>query len=704
MRDAEKTHDQLLNELKLLRQQLQVHQQQTKKSRLFKVMLDASSEAMALSDTQGQIIYANGAHRRLLGYSATDSVNNRDFYSPNALAALSHEIAPVLARGDSWSGELDMKNTAGQNFATWQCIDCIEDQHGNLLFCFHIKNNDSAFGKSSKRGDDSTQLNELRSRVINILTTAKDDNMYTNALKILLDHFQSQFGFFGYIETDGSLVCPSMTKDIWPQCQMDNKTIIFPRTSWSGLWGRVLTERKSFYKNTAHAVPEGHIPLFRSLGAPILYQGELIGSVHLANRPWDYHQGDIEALENILSFIAPLLHARLQLDWEERERRHVQAQLFQCQKMEAIGALAGGIAHDFNNILATILGYTELLLESTSLHGEERDYLDRIYQAGIRAANLVNQILSFSRADTKTEVKPSQVIPLIKETLKMLQATLPATIEIHHDIDPNCRPILVNPTQFHQVLLNLCTNAGQAMQDQRGVLTVTLQEIARSAIPNPSPDLTASDYLELTVSDTGCGMTPEVQEHLFEPFFTTKNPGEGTGLGLSIVHGIVQNAHGAITVDSTPGQGATFRLFFPVAAQVSELPTAEEKAPMALGDAHILIVEDEPALAIFYETYLKTLGYRVTLFNNGIEALATFRAQPDRFDLVFTDQTMPKMTGVQLSKAILSLKPQVPIILATGYSSAVSAQDAAALGIKAFLMKPIKVATLTRTIRNLLKN
>lgn len=387
-----------------------------------------------------------------------------------------------------------------------------------------------------------------------------------------------------------------------------------------------------------------------------------------------------------------------QLKQMEEERKRLEDQLRQSQKMEAIGTLAGGIAHDFNNILSTMQGFTWLLLADKPENSEERDYLNEIYIAGERAAGLIQQILTFSRTDNQ-EQKPLKLTPLVKEALRFIRATIPKSIEIRQDIDPNCQAVQANATQIHQIIINLCTNALHAMKNEQGILTVSLDQVDSQDEPELKQEFPDSRFVRITVSDTGHGISPEIKNRIFEPFFTTKEVGEGTGLGLSVVHGIVKNHNGRIFVHSEVGQGATFQIYLPVIDSIGQEEVRDELYKPAKGDEHILIVEDEPSLARFYEIALTQLGYRVTREKNGDAALTRFKQNPLEFDVVFTDQAMPQMTGIQLGQELLKLDPNLPIILATGFKGESLKQRALSVGIRYFLEKPVNIGKLTQTIR-----
>ena len=381
------------------------------------------------------------------------------------------------------------------------------------------------------------------------------------------------------------------------------------------------------------------------------------------------------------------------------ERKQLEAQLRQAQKMEAIGTLAGGIAHDFNNILAAILGFSELAIYEVPQGSAIWEHLQNVLRAGKRAKELVQQILAFSRR-TMAERRPVQLHLLIKETLTLLRASLPSTIEIKHALATDAGPVLADPTQMHQVLMNLCANAQYAMRDTGGLLEVRLEATAIDTRV-ACPDLKPGPYVRLTVRDTGPGMAPEVLGRLFEPFFTTKGPGEGTGMGLAVVHGIMASHDGAITVSSTPGQGATFEIYLPrLEEAVIDAPRSEERIPE--GKGRILFVDDETPVVRLSQEILERLGYEVVACCCSLEALQAFQEAPQRFDLVITDQTMPRMTGDMLAQALRRIRPDIPIILCTGFSYTINAEQAEALGIDAWLTKPWQTRDLAHTIQHVL--
>lgn len=387
----------------------------------------------------------------------------------------------------------------------------------------------------------------------------------------------------------------------------------------------------------------------------------------------------------------------------EREKEQLEAQLRRVQKLETIGTLAGGVAHDFNNILTPILGYSDMAKIHLDATNPARDDIEQVIQAAHRAKDLVKQILAFSRQGEQ-ERRPYQIQVIIKEALKLMRASLPSTIQIQEKIDPKCDAVLCDPTQVHQIVMNLCTNAYHAMRDQGESLEVCLKTVeADSEFPCLHVNLKAGKYLRLTVTDGGVGMDRATIERIFEPFFTTKGAGEGTGLGLSVVHGIVTAHGGGISVYSELNVGTTFQIYFPVTnAHITDDETVER--PIVGGDERILFVDDERANAHMGKQMLSRLGYDVTARVSPAEAFELFSANPHDFDLIVTDQTMPQMTGDELASAVHNIRPELPIVLVTGFSETVTAKNFKQRGFAAFLMKPLLLRELATTVRDALDN
>lgn len=459
---------------------------------------------------------------------------------------------------------------------------------------------------------------------------------------------------------------------------------------------------------------------FRSFAAlPLRADSETIGVLGIASlqqRDFIEHASFLEALANemCIGLNKSLLYEREQqhavelnaslsrIQEGETERLRLLQQLQRSQRLEAIGTLASGIAHDFNNILAVVIGCTELALLRTPKESKAWQSLEMVLSAGQRAKDLVKQILAFSR-QSEEERKPIQITRTVKEVLKFMRASLPATIEIREDIDSDSGAILADPVQIHQIVMNLCTNAHHAMSEKGGVLEVKLMSVnlgpGEDAV---HPDLKPGPYVKVTVKDTGCGMDEATKVKIFDPYFTTKAKGVGTGLGLAVVHGLVQNHGGAITVESEAGKGSVFNLYFP-AIQKEAVEETLIQETMPIGREHILLVDDEPVLLDMSREMLEYLGYSVETRTSSVEALALFSAQPNRFDLVITDMTMPFMTGDKLAKELLRIRADIPIVVCTGYSERIQDEQAKATGIRAFVMKPILMAKMAKAIRDALE-
>ena len=460
-----------------------------------------------------------------------------------------------------------------------------------------------------------------------------------------------------------------------------------------GKHSRILKSDKhdrAFYKNIRDTLASGEV-----------WAG------HLVNRRKDGTFYDTEVTSspvldsacNIISYVS------IQRDITREVR--LERELRQAHKMEAIGTLAGGIAHDFNNILMAIIGYTEMALYKTpeGTTPVRRD-LEQVLKAGYRARDLVNQILTFSHQSDQ-ERKVIDIVPPVKEALKLLRSSLPSTIEIRQDIaiPPEKGVILADPTQIHQVLMNLCTNAAHAMRDKGGILSVSLSSVETDAdayLVSRYPDLKPGPYVRLTVGDSGHGVDPSILERIFDPYFTTKGPGEGTGMGLAVVQGIVNRHGGMITVNSEIGKGTTFHALFP---RIEQKIVPEDMLAEALptGSERILFIDDEKPLVDLGKGMLESLGYSVTIKTNSLEAMEAFRAEPDAFDLIITDVTMPAMTDIELAKELMAIRPDIPIILCTGFSELINEKQAKEMGIQEFVMKPFVIRKHAKTIRKVLE-
>jgi PAS domain S-box-containing protein len=449
-------------------------------------------------------------------------------------------------------------------------------------------------------------------------------------------------------------------------------------------------------------VPADEQELIRTAVSQAIRDVKTYTIVHRLVRP----DGDVRVLKEIGEIMReensgrPLRMVGISHDITERVR--LEEQIRQSQKMDAIGTLAGGIAHDFNNILTAINGYTELAQIRIVGNPEVKEFLAAVLRAGHRATDLVRQILTFSR-EQPLERRPIKLLPIATETVKLLRATIPSTIEIVLSLAKDAPTVLADATQVHQILMNLGTNASHAMKDLSGRLTIKLERfVVGQELASRFPKLQPGVYARLSVGDTGCGMDQQTLQRIFEPFFTTKPRNEGTGLGLAVVHGIMDNHDGEITVDSQPGVGTVFHAYFPAyAGEATAVDSEKGSAPRGNGEV-ILVVDDEELLAQLQKETLSQIGYTVEYVTKPAAALALVRSDPGRFALVITDQTMPGMTGLQLAGELKRVRPGMPVILTTGYSASLTPERVTAAGIGLLLIKPPTLHALATAVRSAL--
>jgi len=392
----------------------------------------------------------------------------------------------------------------------------------------------------------------------------------------------------------------------------------------------------------------------------------------------------------------------------EAERARLEAQLRQAQKMEAIGQLTGGVAHDFNNFLTTVMGYVAMAQERMAAQGDEKLdlYLERALRTGRQARDLIQQMLTYSRGK-RGEPRALQLPPLVRESVKLMRSTLPSSIEFNTELDATLPPVLLDPVQLEQVLMNLCINARDAMQGV-GTLSIALKKSTlRDSVCTSCHQPVRGTYVELAVGDTGCGISTEVVERMFEPFFSSKETGKGSGMGLSTVHGILHEHDGHIVVETAPGRGARFRVLFrPMADAEGETPRAETSGPVSASrqlKGRVLLVDDEPAVAEFMAELLGSWGLKVMSQLSPVEAQKLFAADPERYDIVVTDQTMPRLTGLDLARTLLTLRPDLQVILYTGYAERLTEAQTRGSGIRAFVTKPIDIGAFFTLIEGILK-
>jgi PAS domain S-box-containing protein len=558
-----------------------------------------------------------------------------------------------------------------------------------------------------KRMEEALRQSEyglsIRNRINEIFLTIPGEEMYGEVLKVVLEVMESKYGIFGYINEDGAWVCPSMTRDIWDECRIPDKAIILAKDQWGGIWGRAMNEKKTLYSNNSFTVPQGHILITRALDVPIIYQGELIGNLLVGNKETNYGEKDIQVLENIADKIAPVLHSTLQIEKQEREKKQLEAQLIQSQKMEAVGTLAGGVAHDFNNLLTTIIGNAGLVLTALGKDHPLREGIGDIKKAGERGAALTRQLLAFSR---KQVIKP-EVLDLnnvINATEKMLKRMIAEDVEFKTVLKPELWKVHMDSGQIEQIIINLAVNARDAMPQGGKLIVETANvDLDKNYLREHGIEGTPGHYVMLAISDTGIGMNKETQEHIFEPFFTTKEIDKGTGLGLSTVYGIVKQNKGFIWVYSEPGKGTTFKNYLPKVKESVEAEKKEQTPKVDLnGSETVLIVEDDDSLRKLAQKTLQPHGYRVLAAENGEDALRVSAEHEGTIDLIITDVVMPKMGGKEVAERLQPIYPHMKVIYMSGYTdNSIVHYGVLAPGLN-FLEKPFSPAGLARKVREVL--
>ena len=626
--------------------------------RLREEALDALPQGVLLSDADRRIIYANPAFTRLTGYAAAEVLgrNCALLQGPETDPATVARMRAALQAGAAFDGELVNYRKDGTRFRNHLSLTPVRTSTGALVNYIGLSQDVS----ERWRIEDELRASEERFRQI-------AENIH----------------------------------EVFWMTDPANHQMLYISPAYEQIWGRRCADimrNPSDWLKAIHPDDRGRV----SAAA----KRQIAGDYHEVYRVVRPDESIRWVRERAFPIRDADGHAYRIVGTAEdiTEHRKLESRFIQAQKMEAIGTLAGGIAHDFNNILAAIMGYTELMRMQIKGQPQVEDYLQALLKASGRAAALVRQILAFSRQG-EHERKPMSLARVVAEPLAMLRATLPTTIEFDVKLDEDLPFVMVDVTQIHQVLMNLCTNAAHAMKDRQGRLGIRLEacEVTRGQAAS-SVRLREGPHVRLTVSDNGQGMTREVVERIFEPFFTTKAPGEGTGLGLAVVHGIMQTHDGEVMVQSTPGKGTTFELYFPVHTQSdgeAAVCEAEDEVPRGAGE-RVLFIDDEPALAQLGQSILEALGYRVLAVSDAPQALECVRAGPQDFDLVVTDLSMPEIMGTDLAALILEINPDMPVILTTGYTSNLTSDSVRALGIRELLLKPFSFHSLGTTVHQVL--
>ena len=545
---------------------------------------------------------------------------------------------------------------------------------------------------------------KLTNQIANVFLTSSQNDVFADVLDVILMALDSRFGLFGYIDEAGDLVCPSLTRDIWDQCQVSGKNIVFSQASWGGLWGRSLREKKTLIANENLQIPNGHMALENTLATPIVYNDNLIGLFVVANKAGGYDKDDRDLLESVAAQTAPILFAIQEEGRRKIVHEKLEDQLHQAQKMESVGRLAGGVAHDFNNMLGVILGYTELAMERVEPDNPLHTNLEKIHGAAQRSADLTRQLLAFARKQT---VSP-KIIDLndtIERIFKLLLRLIGEDIDLAWLPGKEVWTIKMDPTQIDQILTNLCVNARDAIVDTGKITIETGNTVFDEDYCSVHAGYMPGEYSILAVSDNGCGMDEETQSHLFEPFFTTKEMGRGTGLGLATVYGVVKQNNGFINVYSEPGQGTTFNIYLP-RHRAQKPPLSEQRLdkPGERGHETVLLVEDEPAILEMTTRMLERLGYNVLAAGTPGEAVRLAQNYSGRIDMLLTDVVMPEMNGRDLAKNLLSIYPDIRRLFMSGYTASVIAHHGVLDKGVHFIHKPFSMRALGEKLREALES
>ncbi len=669
----------------------------------YRSLVEGMTEALVAIDLEGRIRTWNRGAVEIFGFSASEALGQhyRIFCPGDFRESQRASVEAALNDGRGSRYESVRMRKDGMRIPVDVTLSALRDSQGKLIGLTAILRDVTTRARAEQQARRHQRIANMNHRIANVFLTAPADQTYADVLDIVLETLDSPLGLFGYIRDDGDLVCPSMTGEVWDRLRVPGRDIVFPKTKWSGLWGRSLLQATTVMANEGLKVPGGHLPLACAIAVPIVHGGTVIGQVCVANKDGGYDDRDREMLESAAAQTAPVLAARLDKERQRKVHAQLEEQLRQSQKMEAVGRLAGGVAHDFNNLLTVINSYAELVLDSLDERDPLRGDVGQIAEAGERARLLTRQLLAFSRKQV-LEPRVLDLNDVVLQLERMLRRLIGEDIEFLTTLHPGLRKVYADPGQIEQVLMNLVINARDAMP-QGGKLTV---ETANAEVDDDRAskhlDLPAGDYVLIAVTDSGVGMTPEVKSRIFEPFFTTKGKGRSTGLGLATVYGIVKQSGATITVYSEPDRGTTFKIYLPsVQQQVTPLPKPERPADTR-GTETVLVVEDEPAVRDLVRRTLVSAGYQVLAAADGHEALAVSERHDGDIHLVLTDVVMPRMSGKALADRLAAARPACRVLYMSGYTENAIVHHGVLKEGTQFLAKPFLAPQLLGKVREVL--
>ncbi len=671
----------------------------------FRSIFENAPIGIALVDLDYRLLASNQAYGDLLGRDESEiqTLLLKDFTHPDDLEE-NLRLQSRLGRGEIDQYSLEKRFVRKNGAVRWGHLTAclIRDSNGDPLnFLGHVLDiTDRKQAENDLRRQQRSL--DLYNRIATVFLTTSGDEVFAGVLDVILRLLDSRFGYFGYIDEAGNLVCPSMTRDVWDQCRVAEKCIVFPRSGWGGLWGRSLLEKRTLVANENLRPPQGHVALENALAAPIVHHDTLIGQFVVASKAGGYSQEDRELLETAAAQTAPILFAIREEARQKIAHEKLEAQLRQAQKMEAVGRLAGGVAHDFNNMLFIILGNVEMLSEDQPADGPFRKNLEAIRKAAEGSADLTRQLLAFARKQT---VAP-RVIDLnktVESMLNMLWRLIGEDIDMAWIPGGNVQPVKIDPGQIDQILANLCVNARDAIAGVGKVTIETGNTAFDEAYCGNHAGFTPGEYVMLAVSDNGCGMDEETCANIFEPFFTTKDVGKGTGLGLATLYGAVKQNNGFINVYSERGHGTTFKIYLPRhKPKTAPVPEKGPDKPSERGRETILLVEDEPSVLKMTTMMLVRQGYTVVGASTPGDAVRLAAEHAGHIHLLMTDVVMPEMNGRDLAQNILSLYPGLKCLFMSGYTANVIAHHGVLDEAVNFIQKPFSKDDLAVKLRKVL--